>query len=134
MHPSHWWWIASSLDGQSRPLVIPEGGSGFNTVAVFDPLAAEGIAGSVAGVPVIVDANIPTNMGAGTNQAPILAAKMSDVWLYESTVRFRSYPAVLSGILGLRLQAYEYFTVIPNRYAVAVSVINGTGNIVPAGY
>jgi hypothetical protein len=54
--------------------------------------------------------------------------------LYESTVRFRSYPGVLSGILGLRPQAYEYFTVIPNRYAVSLSLINGTGNIVPAGY
>jgi hypothetical protein len=77
---------------------------------------------------------VPTNLGAGPNQAPILAAKMSDVWLYESTVRFRSYPAVLSGILGLRLQAYEYFTVIANRYAVSLSVINGTGCVVPAGY
>ena len=63
MHPSTWWWIASSLDGQSRPLVIPAGGAGLNTVAVLNPMAAEGIAGSIAGVPVVVDANVPNNLG-----------------------------------------------------------------------
>ena len=90
--------------------------------------------GGIAGLPVVVDANIPTNLGAGTNQAPIMSGRFDDFWLYESALRFRSYPAILSGILSMRLQAYEYFTFIPNRYAVSLSVINGTGCVVPAGY
>jgi len=134
MHPSHWWWIASALDSQNRPLVEPKGGDGINTVAVYDPMAAEGVAGSIAGIPVIVDANIPTNLGAGTNQAPIIVARMDDVYLYEGAMRIRALPGVLSGILAVRLQVYNYSALIANRYPTAVSIVNGTGNVVPTGF
>jgi Phage capsid family len=134
MHPSHWNWIASSLDGQNRPLVVPDAGFALNTVATINTNAAEGVAGSIFGIPVVLDANVPTNLGAGTNQAPILIGRFDDFWLYESAMRFRAYPGVLSGVLGMRLQAYEYFTFIGSRYPVSLSVINGTGQVVPAGY
>lgn len=134
MHPSHWWWIASALDTQNRPLVEPEGGVGVNTVAVLDPFAAQGMAGSIAGIPVVVDANVPTNLGAGTNQAPILVGRFADFFLYEGAIRLRALPEILSGALQMRLQAYNYMTFIPGRYPVSLSVINGTGCIVPAGY
>jgi HK97 family phage major capsid protein len=134
MHPMHWWWIAASLDTQNRPLVEPQGGSAMNTIAVLDPNAAEGLAGSIAGLPVYVDANIPTNLGAGTNQAPILVGRFDDFYLYEGALRTRALADVLSGTLAIRLQVYNYMTFIPNRYAVALSVINGTGCITPAGF
>jgi HK97 family phage major capsid protein len=134
MHPSHWWWIASALDTQNRPLVEPEGGVGVNTVAVLDPFAAQGVAGSIAGIPVVVDANVPTNLGAGTNQAPILVGRFSDFYLYEGAIRLRALPEILSGTLQMRLQAYNYMAFIAGRYPTALSVINGTGCIVPAGF
>ena len=73
-------------------------------------------------------------VSTGQEKEEGIVGKFSDRWPYESTVRFRPYRGVLSVILAQRLQAYEYFTVIPNRYAFSLSVINGTGCALPAGY
>jgi HK97 family phage major capsid protein len=134
MHPSRWYWIVAALDTQNRPLVTPEGANGANTIAVLDATAVEGVAGSLAGVPIVVDANMPINGGAGTNQDTILAGKMKDCYLYEGALRTRALVEVLSGTLQVRLQVYNYVAQIPDRYPVAYATITGTGLIVPAGY
>jgi HK97 family phage major capsid protein len=134
MHPSRWYWIVAALDTQNRPLVTPEGGSGANTIAVLDAEAVEGVAGSIAGVPIVVDANLPTNVGAGTNQDRLLVGRLKDNYLYEGALRTRALVEVLSGTLQVRLQVYNYVAQIPDRYPVAYATIDGTGLIMPAGY
>jgi HK97 family phage major capsid protein len=134
MHTSTWYWLVAALDTQNRPLVLPDGGPAINAIAVLDPTAAEGLAGSIFGLPVIVDANIPINQGAGANQAPLIVGRFDDAYVYEGALRMRALPEVLSGTMQVRLQVFNYFAFIGNRYATAFSIINGTGCIVQSGY
>ena len=84
MHPSTWYWLMASVDGSTRPLVVPTAAGPFNANGVVTkPAAADGLAGTIHGVPVYLDATMPTNLGAGTNQAAIIVAKFSDTYLFE---------------------------------------------------
>jgi HK97 family phage major capsid protein len=86
MHPRRWAWFASYVDSSGRPLVVPTAG-GFNTMANPDAIQGVGHVGSVLGMDVYTDANIPTNLGTGTNQDIILMMPRDDIWLWESDLQ-----------------------------------------------
>lgn len=62
-------------DSQTRPLVVPEDGGAMNAIAVFDRATAEGAVGQMQGLPVFLDANIPTNAGTNTNEDKIIVGR-----------------------------------------------------------
>lgn len=132
MAPATWYWLASAVDGNSRPLIVPTGNGPFNAGGVTTaPGAAAGLVGSIYGVPVYVDATLKNTVS--TNQSPILVGKFSDSYLFESGVKTRVLPDVLSANLTVRFQVYGYAALI-HRFAKAVSGISGTGAITPSGY
>ena len=134
MHPSMWYWFASSTDGASRPIIVPTGAGPFNANGVVTaPGAPAGLVGTIHGVPVYVDATLPKNYGAATNQSPILVGKFSDTYLFESGVKTRVLPDVLSANLTVRFQVYGYMA-LAHRYAKSVSAITGTGTVAPTGF
>jgi HK97 family phage major capsid protein len=134
MHPSMWYWFASSTDGSSRPLIVPTGNGPFNANGVTTaPGAPAGLVGTIHGVPVYVDATLPKTYGASTNQSPILVGKFSDSYLFESGVKTRVLPDVLSANLTVRFQVYGYMA-LAHRYAKSVSAITGTGTVAPSGF
>lgn len=134
MHPSMWYWFASSTDGASRPIIVPTANGPFNANGITTaPGAPAGLVGSIYGVPVYVDATLPKNFGAATNQSPILVGKFSDSYLFESGVKTRVLPDVLSANLTVRFQVYGYMA-LAHRYAKAVSAISGTGTVAPTGF
>lgn len=134
MHPSMWYWFASSTDGASRPIIVPTGAGPFNANGVVTaPGAPAGLVGTIHGVPVYVDATLPKTYGAATNQSPILVGKFSDSYLFESGVKTRVLPDVLSANLTVRFQVYGYMA-LAHRYAKAVSAITGTGTVAPTGF
>jgi HK97 family phage major capsid protein len=137
MHPSIWNWMLGQLDGSGgtagRPL-IDSTDSGLNSMGISDTSNAEGAVGSILNVPVYSDANFPTNLGAGSNESRIIVGRFREAYLYESEIRVRALSEVLSGTLQVRLQVYEYMTLIPNRRPSAFSVISGTGMIPIAGF
>lgn len=136
MHPSLWYWFASQVDGSSRPLVVPVTGASqaFNAAGtVTNPGAPAGLVGTIQGVPVFIDATMPKTYGAATNQTPVLVGKFSDSYLFESGVKTRVLPDVLSGNLTVRFQVYGY-AALAHRYNKSVSAITGTGTVAPSGY
>ena len=134
MHPSTWYWFMSQVDGSSRPLVVPAAAGPFNANGVVaNPGAAKGLVGAIHGVPVYVDATITKTYGAATNQSPILVGKFSDSYLFESGVKTRVLPDVLSANLTVRFQVYGY-AALAHRFNKAVSAISGTGTVAPSGY
>lgn len=134
MHPSLWYWFTSQSDTQNRPLIVPTGAGPMNANGVVsNPGAPAGLVGTIHGVPVLVDATLPKNLGAGTNQTPILVGKFSDSYLFESGVKTRVLPDVLSANLTVRFQVYGYMA-LAHRYAKSVSAITGTGAVSPSGY
>ena len=134
MAPATWYWLAAQVDGSSRPLIVPTGNGPFNAGGVTTaPGAAAGLVGSIYGVPVYVDATLKNTAGASTNQSPILVGKFSDSYLFESGVKTRVLPDVLSANLTVRFQVYGYAALI-HRFAKSVSAISGTGAVTPSGY
>jgi HK97 family phage major capsid protein len=134
MSPQMWYWFVSSVDTANRPLVVPTAGGPMNANGVVTaPGAPAGLVGTIHGVPVYIDATMPNNLGAGTNQTPILVGKFDDSYLFEGGVKTRVLPDVLSANLTVRFQAYGYVAAV-HRFAKNVSVITGTGTIVPTGF
>lgn len=134
MHPSRWNWLASALDNQNRPLVEPSGMGALNAMAASEGARGEGVVGQLFGLPVVADANIPRNQGAGTNEDRVIVARFPELFLFEGQMRTRALQEVLSGTLQVRFQVYNYCAFIPDRYPAAVSVISGTGLVSPAGF
>jgi len=136
MSPSVWYWFASQVDSQNRPLVVPVTGASqaFNAAGtVTNPGAPAGLVGTIQGVPVFIDATVTKTYSASTNQSPILIGKFSDSFLFESGVKTRVLPDILSANLTVRFQVYGY-AALAHRYNKAVSGVTGTGTVAPSGY
>lgn len=132
--PSRWFWMASQLDAQNRPFILPETNNPFNPLALQTGGDVEGPVGRVLNFPLLADGNIPANLGAGTNEDRIIAARTSDLYLWEGSMRTRVLQEVLSGTLQVRLQVYNYAAFMPDRRPETISVISGTGLIAPVGF
>lgn len=135
MHPRRWYWHTAALDGQSRPLVVPLPTWPTNAFAAMgapvNPApVAEGLAGNVHGHPVWTDANMPTGLGGGTEDA-IICARPSEYLLFEGAVRTRALPQPLGDILGVRFQLYSYAAFMPHRRPQSTSIVSGTGLAAP---
>lgn len=130
MHPRRWAWLASYVDSTGRPLVVPTGG--FNGMAQAGPNVAAGLVGSILGMEVYTDPNIPTNLGAGTNQDVVLMFVRDDVWLWESDLRAEAFTQTYADSLGILLRCFAYTALIPDRYLASLGQISGTGLTTPA--
>jgi len=131
LHPKHWYWLAGSVDGQSRPIVVPTAGGPMNAFGVIDNAgAAAGYVGTIMGIPVFIDATLP--LVSTTHQA-ILVGRFSDSYLFESGVRSRVLTDVLSANLTVRFQVYGYVA-LAHRFANSIAKITGTGTIPVSGF
>jgi len=134
MSPRRWYWMAAALDSSNRPFIVPTAQGPMNSLASVDAAAiAEGPAGVWHGATTILDGNIPTTLGGGTEDA-VLTVRGSDLLLFEGALRTRALPEVLSGTLTVRLQVYAYSAFIPGRFPAGISKITGTGLAAPAGF
>lgn len=131
MHPVRWATFLGAVDANGRPLVPPEGA--YNPIIRNQQNVAEGLVGGLQGLPVYVDPNIPVNLGAGTNQDIIIAARFAEMYLYEEAggPRTRVFEDVGSGTQTVRISAWGYVGFAGGRYPAAISVISGTGLVAP---
>jgi HK97 family phage major capsid protein len=133
MHPRRWAWLVSQSDASNRPLVVPvANGYAVNTVAgmVAAPPAV-GHVGTMLGYPVFVDATIPTNQGAGTNQDVILGLRTADLQLWEAPLQAEAFEQTYADSLGVLVRCFAYSAFVPDRYSASVGTITGTGLIAP---
>jgi HK97 family phage major capsid protein len=131
MHPSRWAWCLASLDSQSRPLVVPDTAGPFNAMANPGAVASQGYVGHIMGLPVYVDATIPTNQGAGTNQDVIVVARMADLMLWEGNVKAEAFAQTYAAQMSVFVRLYNYMSFQAARYPASISVISGTGLVAP---
>jgi len=131
LHPRHWYWLVSSVDGSSRPIVVPTANGPMNAAGVMDTAgAAAGYAGNIYGIPVYLDATLPL---VSTTQQIILAGRFSDSYLFESGIKSRVLTDVLSANLTVRFQIYGY-AALAHRFANSIGKISGTGTVPVSGY
>jgi HK97 family phage major capsid protein len=132
MHPRRWAWAMAQSDTANRPLVVPTVSNPMNAAGVPGALSAQGYVGEMLGLPVFTDANLATNLGAGTNQDVILVARMPDIYLWEGTVRAEAFEQTFANQLSLFVRLYNYVSFQAGRYPTAISTVTGTGAITPA--
>lgn len=131
MHSRRWYWLASQL-GTTFPLIntmgtaLPWSGGVMNPDSAYDK-GSRGVLPS--GLQVCVDNNVPTNLGAGTNQDEVYVVASDECHLWEDP----SAPVYIraeqpkAAQLGVLLVLYGYFAFTLRRYASAIGSIGGTG-------
>ncbi|MDA8437468.1 MAG: phage major capsid protein [Propionibacterium sp.] len=129
MHPNRWYDIISTFDSSNRPLVVPAPVA-FNPVATADGLIVEGPAGNWLGLTVVLDNDVPTNLGTGANQDEIYVVRAPDALLMESPVTAGVFEQTYANQLSLfvRLYAYVGFAI---RHGSSASSVSGTNMIDP---
>jgi HK97 family phage major capsid protein len=134
MAPNAWAWILSAVDTTGRPLVQATQVAQNPAATMADTIDYTRPAGVLFGCPVWLDGNVPNNLGVGTNETRVLAADFRDCILFEdgsAPYQFH-YEQVLSSTLQVRLLAYGYSGFAGGRQPKAISLVSGTGLIVPA--
>jgi hypothetical protein len=133
MHPRRWYWLQSQLT-TSFPMFsqpgIPGNASGVNLGTQYGS-GARGVLPS--GLVVVTDANIPTNLGAGTNEDRIYIVDTDECHLWEdpnAPVFIRAEQAAAAS-LGVLLVLYGYFAYTFRRFNNAIQNISGTGLVAP---
>ncbi len=134
MRPDRWGRLIAAQDTTGRPLVVPNSSYGLmNGLGVADGQNAQGVAGTFRGLPVILDAQIPTNLGAGTNQDEVFVLDPSQINLYESAPKAEAFEQTYANTLSVYCRIYEYYSIIANRLPKAISLVTGTG-MIPGAY
>lgn len=131
MHPRRWGWFLSLLDTDQRPLFLPAANSPMNASGVLQAVDSQQVVGQMHGLPVVTDPNVPTNLGAGTNEDAIFVMRSSDLVLYEGGIRSRVLPETRANSLTVLLQIYSYLAFSAARYPASVVEITGTGLVAP---
>jgi len=132
MHPRRWGWATAALDSNGRPLVVPNAQGPFNAMAVGEAPTYGAVVGSMQGLPIITDANLPTNLGAGTEDV-ILVERVPDLLYWQEgdgnprQLRFDQVAPPQS----VRLAVWSYSAFTAGRYPAASATITGTGLIAP---
>lgn len=130
MTPARWGWLENSADANGRPLVVPNGNA-YNQIAVDGTPVAQGQVGTMLGLPVYVDPNLPSNLGVATNQDEVFVLRRDDLELWETALQAASFDATYANQNSVLFRVLGYAAFIPDRYSASVQVIGGTGLVQP---
>jgi len=134
MHPRRLGMLLAGVDSSNRPLVVPQAQSPMNAIGVGNGTPSYGNSGySILGLPIIVDANIATNKGAGTNQDTIFVVDLNECHLWEEAAA----PTYVTfeeptGKVALNIVLFGMSAFTGERYPGAIAQINGTGLATPS--
>lgn len=132
MHSRRWYWLQKELSSTwplvQQPGIAPQ--LGFSNLAEAYGSGVRGVLPN--GTPVIVDNNIATNLGAGTNEDEIYIGSRREFHLWEdptAPMLIRAeQPAAAS--LGVLFVVYGYIAYTHTRYSHAQKIA-GTGLVTP---
>lgn len=128
MHPRRWAWFLAALDTAGRPLVTPDA---FNSIAQSGGAGvSQGRVGTLQGLPVYVDPNIPITLGGGTEDK-IIVLRSNDSIFFESSPKSETFRETYANQLSVLLRFYAYCAIHASRYPKSISVIGGTGLATP---
>ena len=130
MHPRRWAFYASSIS-TNQTMVQNLGVAPQLIGAEQSKQYGAGVRGVLGGVPVIVDANIPTNISS--TQDVILGVNANELFLWEDAGApvFIRAEQVGAGNLSVKLVVYGFSAFTAGRYPGAHGTISGTGLTTP---
>jgi HK97 family phage major capsid protein len=124
MHPSRWSWVVAQADTAGRPLVLPTTASAFNAYSEDAVVLPQGRVGTLAGMDVFVDPQIPVNVNSGD---VIYVYLRNDIKLWESTPRAEAFDATYADQAGVLFRMLGYAAMIPDRYGSSIVQIRNVG-------
>lgn len=133
MHSRRWYWMQNAM-GTSYPLITQPGVVAQTLGANYAEAYGRGVRGILPnGTPVIVDNNIATNLGTGTNEDEIYLGDRNEFHLWEdpNAPMYIRAEQPKAASLGVLLVVYGYYAYTHQRYAHARK-ISGTGLVTPA--
>jgi hypothetical protein len=134
MHPRRLGFFLAGVDSQNRPLVVPTANNPVNAIGVGNGTPTYGQSGyQILGLPIIVDANIATNLGTSTNQDTIFVVDLNECHLWEEA----SAPTYVTfeepnGKVAINIVMFGMSAFTGERYPKAIAQINGTGLATPS--
>lgn len=134
MHPRRLGFLLAGVDSSNRPLIVPQAYNPMNAMGTGNGTPSYGNSGySILGLPIIVDANIATNVGAGTNQDTIFVVDLNETHLWEEAAA----PTYVTfeepnGKVAINIVLFGMSAFTAERYPKAVAQINGTGLATPS--
>lgn len=134
MHSRRWYWLQSQLASQwplfGQPGITDTHG-GMNYATRYG-MGARGMLPN--GMVAVVDNNIPTGLGTGTNQDEMYVVASDECHLWEDSAApvFLRCEQPAAASLGVLLVLYGYFAYSFRRYTNAMSKVGGTGFVPPA--
>ena len=134
MHPRRLAFLLASVDSAGRPLVVPTLGGPMNAMATGNGQAFYGNSGySLMGLPIVADANVRTNAGAGADEDRIYCVTAPEFHLWEQAGSpfALNFDATGAGSLTIKSVVYGYAAATAGRYPGAFSTISGTGLVAP---
>lgn len=134
MHSRRWYWLSSQMSS-TWPMInwsnVPVQAAG---TANSQSSYASGPRGVLpCGLEVIVDNNIVTNLGAGTNEDELYVVPSAECHLWEdpNAPLFIRAEQAKAANLGVLLVAYSYFAYTFGRYTNGMQKVGGTGMVTP---
>ena len=116
MHSRPWLWVTSRAEAATPALV-----------ATGPVTGQPDTVGAIFGVPVMVDDNIPTNLGTGTDEDRILTLRTGDHLLFEDRPRVMIDENRAAGSGGVKLVAFRYVAFTAAWYPGGVGILAGSG-------
>ncbi len=117
MHPRRWLsGFANSIDNQGRPLLLPT-----THPAALVGTADDGVVAEWLGMQVVLDVNVPTSSGSGSQDYVILGHS-SDWLLFEGPWNFMADKSSLAYQMSVNLIAYRYAALVV-RYPTSVCLV-----------
>jgi hypothetical protein len=134
MHSRRWYWLASQMVSTwpfiNSGSIPPQAAGTANPASAYN----RGVRGSLPiGLDVIVDNNVPSNLGGGTNQDEIYVVPAMEAHLWEdpNAPIFIRADQVAAPNIAVVLVVWEYFAYTMQRYSNAFQKVTGTGLVPP---
>jgi len=130
-HPSLIGCWLRALDTTNRPIFNATAGNPFNAPGTFDRPGYDLGGLQILGIPVVADANVPTNLGSGTNETAVIVGDFRESYIWEDNggaplyVRFEQP----DGNIAIRTVVFGFSAYTAGKYPTAFSAITGTGLI-----
>jgi HK97 family phage major capsid protein len=148
MAPRRWGWLNGLVDSSNRPIVIPTAQGPYNAILLnATGSSADGgegsqvsttlarVVGTLQGLPVIVDPNMPTNIGTNTEDI-VLVGDFNQALLYEEgdgMPRMLRFEQTLGNQLTTTLAVYGYAAFSAGRYPTAFGKVGGVDSTATFG-
>jgi HK97 family phage major capsid protein len=129
LHPRRWAMLSAELDTANRPIITPDGQGPANSGAKpVEVATAEGVAGRILGMDVILSTAVPTTLGASTNEDRIIVLRAPDLYLAVGNgPTIRTFEETLSSTATIRFQVFGYSAFSAATRPDSVAVVSGTG-------